>query len=187
MLAAATEVLVGLALGFVLQLGFAAPLIAAEAIGGAMGMSIATSVDPSSGAQSPALGQYFRIVLTLLFFALGAHLAWLGLLFDSYRVLPPGHAWIAPARLAALAGFGAEMFAAAAAIGLPVLLVLLLVQLVTGAIGRAAPALNLFALGLPAGVLAEIAALIAAAPVLTEQSETLIEATMRAAASLLQP
>ena len=51
------EVLIGLALGFVLQLSFAAPVLAAEQIGGAMGMSIAASVDPVSGAHSPVLGQ----------------------------------------------------------------------------------------------------------------------------------
>jgi len=88
LLSVSGEVLVGLALGFVLQLGFTAPVIAAETIGGVMGMSIATGIDPASGAQSPALGQYFRVVLTLVFFALGAHLAWIELLIDSYRVVP---------------------------------------------------------------------------------------------------
>jgi len=65
MLALAAEVLIGLSLGFVLQLSFAAPVLAAEQIGGAMGLSIASSVDPVSGAQSPALGQYFTVLLTL--------------------------------------------------------------------------------------------------------------------------
>ena len=39
----AGELLIGLSLGFVLQLAFAAPVIAAEVIGGAMGMSMATA------------------------------------------------------------------------------------------------------------------------------------------------
>src|SRR5579871_1381707 len=157
LLAVAGEVLVGLALGFVMQIAFAAPILAAEMIGGVMGMSIATGVDPASGAQSPALGQYFRIVLTLVFFGLGAHLAWIGLLVDSYRVFPPGQTWLGPERLAMIPGFGAEMFVAAITMALPVVLVLLLVQILTGVLGRAAPALNLFSLGVPAGLLAAIA------------------------------
>ena len=56
MVSVAGEVLVGVSLGFVLQFAFAAPIIAAEMIGGAMGMSVATAVDPNSGTQSPALG-----------------------------------------------------------------------------------------------------------------------------------
>ena len=58
------------------------------------------------------------------------------------------------------------MFATAVAMALPVTLVLLLVQVATGVLSRSAPALNLFSLGLPAGVLAGFAALLAAAPML---------------------
>jgi flagellar biosynthetic protein FliR len=162
------------------------PIIAAETIGGVMGMSIATGADPASGAQSPALGEYFRVVLTLVFFALGAHLAWIGLLADSYRAFPPGQTWLGPDRLAAIVGFGGETFMAAVAMALPVVMVLLLVQIVTGVLGRAAPALNLFSLGLPAGVLAGIAALIIAAPLFADTSADLVQAMMTNAASILK-
>ncbi len=185
LLAVGGEVLVGLALGFVLQIAFAAPLIAAETIGGSMGLGLAASIDPSSGAQSTALGQYFRVVLTLVFFGLGAHLRWLGLIVDSYRLLPPGHAWLAPGKLAAIAGLGGEMFATAVGIALPVVLVLLLVQVLTGVLSRSAPALNLFALGLPAGVLAGIAALIVAAPLLTDQCADLVGMALAEVATVL--
>lgn len=184
MVAVAGEVLVGLMLGFALQIAFAAPVIAAELIGGAMGMSMATSVDPNSGAQSPALGQYFTVVLTLVFLGLGAHLQWFALLVDSYRVLPPGETWVGTERIAALAGFGATMFVTAAAMALPVTLILLLVQIVTGVLSRSAPALNLFALGLPAGVLAGIAALIVAMPVITDAMADLTGLALAAAAGV---
>jgi flagellar biosynthetic protein FliR len=163
------EVLVGLTLGFVLQMAFAAPTIAAEVIGGSMGMAMATAVDPASGTHSPALGQYFGVVLTVIFLALGGHLQWINLLVESYRAFPPGQTWLGPDRLSVIAGFASTMFATAVAIALPVTLVLLIVQVVTGVLSRSAPALNLFALGLPAGVLAGIAALIAAAPLITDQ------------------
>lgn len=163
------EVLVGLALGFVLQLSFAAPTIAAEVIGGGMGMAMASTVDPNSGVQSPALGQYFAVILTLIFLALGGHLHWLSLVIDSYSVFPPGETWLGPEKFATIAGFATTMFATAVAIALPVTLVLLVVQVVTGVLSRSAPALNLFALGLPAGVLAGIAALIISFPLITDR------------------
>jgi flagellar biosynthetic protein FliR len=165
----AGEVLVGLALGFVLQLAFAAPVIAGEVIGGGMGMSMASTADPNTGAQSTALGQYFIVVLTLVFLALGGHLQWLDLVVKSYETFPPGETWLGADRIEAIAAFGSSMFITAVAIALPVTLVLLVVQLVAGVLSRSAPALNLFALGLPAGVLAGIAALIISAPVLTDQ------------------
>lgn len=169
------EIVLGLALGFVLQIAFAVPMIAAEQISGTMGLAIATSIDPASGSQSGAVGQYFNLMLIFIFLALGAHLLWFELIIESYRTLPPGSAGLTSDGAMHLVEFAGLAFATAAAIALPVVLVLLLVQLVTGILSRSAPSLNLFALGLPAGVLAGIAALIAALPILTDQFSDLTE------------
>jgi flagellar biosynthesis protein FliR len=185
LLAMTSEVLIGLALGFVLQLSFAAPVLAAEQIGGAMGMSIASTADPVNGTHTPVLGQYFTVMLTVIFLSLGAHLVWLRLLVDSYTVFPPGGHWLGPTQLERLLGFGSEMFVAAVAIALPVTLVLLLVQVASGVLSRSAPALNLFALGLPAGILAGLAALIAVAPLYADQFAALSEDAVRQAGALL--
>lgn len=179
------EAVIGFALGFVLQVAFAVPLIAAEQIAGTMGLAIATSVDPSSGAQSGVVGQVFSVLMIFVFIALGAHLLWLELVIESYRALPPGSSWLSADAGRAIIGFAGLGFATAAAIALPVVLVLLLVQLATGVLSRSAPALNLFALGLPAGVLAGIAALIAALPILIEQFTLLSEDAIRQASALV--
>jgi flagellar biosynthetic protein FliR len=71
------------------------------------------------------------------------------------------------------------------AIALPVTLVLLLVQVASGVLSRSAPALNLFALGLPAGILAGLAALIAVAPLYVDQFTALSEDALRQAGALL--
>ena len=180
------EVLVGLALGFVLQLLFAAPTIAAEVIGGTMGMAMASAVDPHSGSHSPALGQYFAVVLTVIFFGVGGHLQWMGLVVESYRVFPPGETWLGAERLQAIAGFASLTFLTAIAVALPVTLILILVQVLTGVVSRSAPSLNLFALGLPAGVFAGLAALIVSAPLVSEQMTALSAEAIAAAASLLE-
>ncbi|OYW44820.1 MAG: flagellar biosynthetic protein FliR [Sphingomonadales bacterium 32-68-7] len=187
MLVIAGEVLVGLSLGFILQVMFAAPVIAAEVIGGTMGLSIAVTSDPTSGAQSTALGQYFAIILALIFLSVGGHLEFLALVIDSYRAFPPGETWLGAERLDHIVQFGGAMFVTAAAIALPVTLILLIVQVVTGVLSRSAPSLNLFALGLPAGVLAGIAALIACFPILTSQLTELSRTAVESSGSLLVP
>lgn len=164
-----SEAVIGFTLGMVLQIAFAAPLIAGEQIAGGMGMAIATAVDPSSGSQSGVLGQFFTIVMTLVFLTTGGHLLWMRLLVESYTLLPPGSDMAMAERGWLVASFFTQALATAVAIALPIVLALLLVQLVTGVISRSAPALNLFALGLPASVLAGLAALIAAVPLLNEQ------------------
>jgi flagellar biosynthesis protein FliR len=70
-------------------------------------------------------------------------------------------------------------------IALPVTLVLLVVQLVTGVLSRSAPALNLFSLGMPAGVLGGIAALMIAAPVLTDMVSRLSAEALEQVAEVL--
>lgn len=160
------EVLIGLSLGFVLQLAFSAPLVAAELIGGGMGLSMALSASPDGQGQRSVFGNFLTIALTLIFFGTGGHLIWLRLLMESYTVFPPGAAWLGADRYLAIAQYGATTFASGLAIALPITVILLLVQLATGVLSRSAPALNLFALGLPLGVLAGIGGLIIAAPLM---------------------
>lgn len=185
MLAVAGEVALGLALGFVLQIAFAAPTLAAELIAGGMGMSMAMSADPSGGGQTTSFGQYFNIVLTLIFLALDAHLHWIALLTESYQAFPPGQTWLGADGYGTIASFAGTMFETALRIALPVTLVLLLVQILTGVLSRSAPSLNLFALGLPAGVLAGIAALIIAAPLLYDQFIDVVELSLGQAEELM--
>jgi len=184
-IAVVQEAVIGTALGFLLQIAFAVPLIAAEQIAGTMGLAIATSIDPNSGAQSGALGTYFGLLLTLLFYAIGGHLLWFELLIESYRVLPAGSFAVGDLQAREIVMFAGYGLATAAAIAFPVVLVLLLVQTVTGVISRSAPALNLFALGLPAGVLAGIAAMIVVMPIIIEQFTDLLVVTLERTDALI--
>ena len=173
MLVIAGEVLIGLAMGFVIQLTFAAPTIAAEVISGTMGMSIATAVDPNSGAGSTALGQYFSILLTLAFLAVDAHLQFISLIVRSYTVFPPGETWLSTTHIEQILDFGGAMLVTAVLLALPVTLLLVLVNVVTGIISRSAPSLNLFALGIPMSVLTGLVGLVLATPLLNDQLVTL--------------
>ena len=60
-------------------------------------------------------------------------------------------------------------------------------QILTGILSRSAPSLNLFALGLPAGVLAGIAALIISAPLIYDQFTDLVELGLAQAESVVTP
>jgi len=162
-LAVAAEALVGLALGFVLQVAFSAPLIASELIGGSMGIGFATAIDPQNGRASPALGQFMSIMLTLLFLSMDGHLVLVEMLVKSYDVLPPG-TWLAAERLKDIAFFGGYAFLAGLLLALPVGFLLLCLNLIVGMLSRAAPALNLFAIGLPASLATGVIALAVAFP-----------------------
>jgi len=160
------EVVAGLALGFAVQIGFSAALVAGEGIGNSMGLGFAGTIDPSSGQHNPVIGQFLSIFGTFLFLSIGGHLALAATIVESYRALPPGDAWLSAESLHSLVWFGGVLFSAGLSIALPVAFAIVLVQVVMGMLARSAPQLNLFAVGFPAALLAGIVLLAIAAPVL---------------------
>ena len=184
-LAVAAEALVGFALGFVLQIAFAAPLVASEVIGSAMGIGFASSIDPQNGRSSPALGQFFSIMLTLLFLSVDGHLVLVDMLVRSYQALPPGAAWLDAAHLRAIAFFGGYAFFAGLLLALPVGFLLLCLNLVVGMMSRAAPSLNLFAVGLPASLAVGVVAIAVAFPAMGDYMLVIVREGLNATQSLV--
>jgi flagellar biosynthetic protein FliR len=164
----AAEVLIGLAIGFVLQMGLAAALIGGEVISNAMGLGFAAMADPLSGQMSSAVGQFLSMLATALFLAADGHLLLAEIVVQSYVALPPGGGFLSFSAMGGLLEFGGLMFAAGVAIAMPVGFVLILVQMVMGVIGRSAPTLNLFAVGIPATLLVGVLLLGVGTPLMAE-------------------
>jgi flagellar biosynthetic protein FliR len=150
-----------------------------------MGLGFASTVDPQRGTPSPALGQFLSIVMTLLFLALDGHLILVDLLVRSYRVLPPGDAWLSAERMKAIALFGSYAFASGLLLALPVGFIILCLNIIVGMISRSAPALNLFAIGLPASLATGLVALAIAFPAMGDTMALIIREGLAATANLV--
>jgi flagellar biosynthetic protein FliR len=148
----AQELLIGIAMGFCLQMIFDALIIAGQTIAMSMGLGMATMIDPQRGISVPVVSQFFVIMGMLIFLALGGHLATVRLISESFEILPIGRP-LGDNGLWAVATYGSEMFAGALRIALPAATALLVANIAFGVMSRAAPTLNLFAVGLPAGLL----------------------------------
>jgi flagellar biosynthesis protein FliR len=178
------EVLAGLALGFAVQIGFAAALLAGEVISNTMGLGFASMSDPVGGQASPAIGQFLSMLATFLFLATGGHLVLAGIVVDSFQALPPGKAWLSFEAIGGMTKFGGLVFSAGLSIALPVGFAMILVQIVMAMIARATPSLNLFSVGLPATLLAGIILLAMAAPVMAESIMRAVNAGLEQAQRL---
>jgi flagellar biosynthetic protein FliR len=148
----AQELLIGVAIGFCLQMIFDALIIAGQTIAMSMGLGLATMVDPQRGISVPVVSQFFVILGLLIFLSLGGHLATVRLIADSFELLPLGQPMGADGAWT-IAAWGGEMFAGALRIALPAATALLIANVAFGVMSRAAPTLNLFSVGLPAGLL----------------------------------
>lgn len=180
----AQEVLLGVAIGFCLQMLFDALIVAGQTISMGMGLGFAMMVDPQRGVSVPVIGQFFVIMGMLIFLALGGHLATLQLIADSFAALPLGTPLPADG-LWVLVTHGAELFAAALRIALPATTALLVVNLAFGVMSRAAPTLNLFAVGLPAGLLIGFMILLVNVDNLSALTAALLESSLAAIARML--
>ena len=148
------ELAIGVAIGLCIRLIFEAGALAGELIALGTGLSFAQMTDPLRGGTSGVVGQWFYLLFGLLFFTSNGHLAVIALLLDSYRALPIGSALPDPAAfLAVLPTLMLQVFRGGLSLALPLVVAMLAVNLVFGALARAAPALNPIQLGLPVALL----------------------------------
>jgi len=145
----AQQLLIGVAMGFALQVIFDSLGLAGQLLANSMGLSFAFNVDPLRGSSTAALGQLYIILATLTFLALGGHLALLEVLVNGFTTLPVGTTGLGREGLWSMVLWGGQLFAGALVIALPGVTALLIVNLAFGVVSRAAPTLNLFAVGFP--------------------------------------
>jgi flagellar biosynthesis protein FliR len=168
------QLLIGVAFGFALQVVFDALALAGQLLANSMGLSFAFNVDPLRGSSTPALGQLYVILATLTFLALGGHLALIEMLVASLYTLPVGVTGLGQEGLWALILWGGTLFSGAISIALPGVTALLIVNLAFGVVSRAAPSLNLFAVGFPVSLVVGLLVVLAGiAPLQTSFIELL--------------
>lgn len=158
------QVVIGVMMGLILQIVFAAVSAAGEFISLSMGLGFAMMVDPNSGVQTPVISQFLVVLATLVFVSIGGHLILLELLLDSFRLWPIGEPQLEMAMVWDLLQWSVLLFTGATMIALPAMVVLLLANSAMGVVSRAAPSLNVFAVGFPLTLLMGIGVLIVLLP-----------------------
>ena len=144
---------IGLLMGFLLQLVFAAVSFGGQVIAYSMGLGFASMVDPANGVQVPVVSQYFVIIVTLSFLMLDGHLVLFYLVADSFRAMPVAVDGLTRNDLWSIVAWGSQVFAGGLLMALPAVVALLVVNLTFGVVTRAAPQLNIFAVGFPVTML----------------------------------
>ncbi|GLP94962.1 flagellar biosynthetic protein FliR [Paraferrimonas sedimenticola] len=145
----AQQLLIGIAAGFVSLLLLQTFVLAGQIIGMQTSLGFASMVDPTNGQQVPLVGQFYLILTTLLFFLFDGHLTMIRMLVASFETLPVGETSLNVANLRALAEWGGWMFGAALTVAISAIVALLLINFSFGVMTRAAPQLNIFAIGFP--------------------------------------
>jgi len=143
------QTLIGLAMGLSMRIVLAALEVMGELVSLQMGLSFATFFDPTAGGQTAVVSQFLTLTSSLIFLALNGHLLLVDALARSFEWLPitatPVHSegWLLLARS------GSVIFGSGVLMALPIVTALLITNIALGILTKAAPQLNLFAIGFP--------------------------------------
>ena len=143
------QLLLGIAMGFLVQLLFHIFVVGGQLVAMQNGLGFGTLMDPVNGISVTAISQLYLMSTNLIFFSFNGHLAMIELLSDSFYSLPIALGGYDPQRLFYVAEQGAWMFQGAVLVALPAVTALLIVNFTFGVISRVAPQMNIIAVGFP--------------------------------------
>ena len=169
------QVLIGIAMGFALQLVFSAFILGGQIIALTMGLGFASLNDPASGVIVPTVSQIYSIFVTLVFFAINGHLVMIEVIADSFYSLPISATGLSVDSIWSIVKWGTYMFSGAVLMALPVMASMLVVNLGFGVMTRASPQLNIFAIGFPVIMTMGFIVIMISMPSITPQFERLLQ------------
>ena len=177
------EIGIGVVMGFLVQLVFDAIALGGQVISMSMGLGFAVFMDRANGVSVPVLGQLFMM---LIFLALDGHLAMIQLLATSFQAWPIAEKGLTVPILEELLAWTSNLFIFGLKIALPAITALLVVNLSFGVMSRAAPTLNLFAVGFPVAMLLGFAVIFLNMSVLVENVSGFLTLSITAISHLLE-
>jgi len=169
------QVGIGLAIGFVVRLVFAAFEFAGEVVGFQMGLNFAAFFDPSLNSQSSAVARFFGYMASLLFVVLNGHLMVIMAVNRSFEAFPVTQNFLEALSLMKLYTLGGELFASGLWIALPMIAMLMFTNLALGIVSRVAPQMNIYAIGFPITLSVGLIGMAATLPLLDRPFIALLE------------
>lgn len=145
------EILIGLLIGF----GAAIPFWVIDSTGffidNQRGSTMASSIDPMTGAQTAPMGILLTQTLVVIFFVGGGLLIFLQALYESYRVWPVFSFFprLESDALPYLLSLLDRVMALTVLLAAPVILAMFMTEFAMGLISRFTPQMNVFALAMP--------------------------------------
>ena len=179
------QLLIGVAIGFIMRVVFTAVDAAGEIVGLQMGLGFASFFDPQSAGQTLVIARFFNMLAMLVFLAVNAHLLLLGVLVESFQSLPISIQPLSAAGFFQVSMFGSTVFAVGLQLALPLIAILLMTNLALGILTRSAPQLNIFAIGFPITLGVGLIVLDFTLPYFAPQFEHMIQNGLKATTTVI--
>ncbi|HMW57995.1 MAG TPA: flagellar biosynthetic protein FliR, partial [Accumulibacter sp.] len=143
--------------------------------------------DPQTAGQTAVISEFLGLLALLVFMAINGHLMVIATLVHSFALIPIGVQTAGPTTWHTLAQAGSVIFSSGLFLALPILVALMITNLALAVLSRAAPQLNLMAIGFPLTLALGFASLVVALPYLSQPLQQLFELGLRSMTGNLSP
>ncbi|MBI1336376.1 MAG: hypothetical protein GC164_05380 [Phycisphaera sp.] len=176
--AIASELMIGLVIGFIVSLPLVAMQVSGHVIDQQLGMGLAGIYNPELDEQSGIMGEFFYYMALVTFLLLGGHRVVLGTLIDTFGHVPLGGFHPGVSLVSLLMGMANAAFELAVRVAAPLLCLVFLETVAMGFIARTVPQMNILSVGFPLRILVGVSLVIAALAVINGAFEGSMNRTL---------
>ena len=175
------EVLIGLYIGFLVSIIFAAFQLSGQFFAVQIGFGMSEVLDPIAQVSIPIIGQLKNLIGLLVFLSINGHHFMIQAIYKSYELAPVINmkkVFMGSLFKYLLHSFSG-MFVVALKIALPVVGIVFLISVSMGVLGRAAPQMNIMMLGFPFKIIIAFGMLVLITPLIVRIMQVSLEKTFK--------
>lgn len=143
------EVLLGLAIGYLVTLMFSLFLNAGQMVDLKSGLMMSGVFEPQFGSQVTFMGQFYYLIALVFFLTLNGHHHFLMAIARSYVIIPIDMGFMRGELTEGVVSLFADVFAMAFQMVAPIIVILMVMDIALGLIAKTVPQVHVFILGLP--------------------------------------
>lgn len=149
------ETINGLILGYIVNVCFYSLKMAGSLIDIQLGLSMASTYDPNTQTQATLVENLIYFVGVTVFFSINAHHILINSMQNSFNIIPVGYS-ILDYNFSYILNVFLQYFIIGIKIAIPMIVVLIMTDLITGIISRSISGLNVMIVGMPLKMLVGI-------------------------------
>jgi len=139
--------LVGLSIGFIVQVTVSAVQMSSSVFSTTMGLTFSENIDPLTQNSLPSIGNLLSVAIMLLFIRTESHIMFIEIIIRSFKELPIITEHAMQGLYISMKSSTAIILVLALKISLPIIGITLLLDIAMGIIGRIAPQFNVMIMG----------------------------------------
>ncbi|WP_343188270.1 flagellar biosynthetic protein FliR [Buchnera aphidicola (Ceratoglyphina bambusae)] len=144
------QIIIGIFLGFLIQLIFSIPIIIGEIISLQIGLSLSTVFDITQKWNSSVFSYFIKIFILMIFFSNNGHFWIIYIIFNSFKYIPIKSFYFSKDIFFSTLSFFSKVFYSGVILVIPIIIIILILNIMMFFLNKAIPQFSVFSIFLPA-------------------------------------